>query len=95
MEAPPAHSQTQLSSASTASDEPASPAASCSSLSGSSLRRKQVCFHPLALCISTAPDGEIELAMAHAAKEELAQRKRRMGIKTYRSVLILPPRCFA
>ncbi|EGU11530.1 Proteophosphoglycan ppg4 [Rhodotorula toruloides ATCC 204091] len=68
-------------SSSTASSDPASPASSSHSEGSNS--RKQVCFHPLALCISTAPDGEIEKAMAQAAKEELAQRRRMLGIKTY------------
>ncbi|BGP34010.1 hypothetical protein JCM10296v2_005825 [Rhodotorula toruloides] len=70
-----------LNSASTTSSDPASPASSSHSEGSNS--RKQVCFHPLALCISTAPDGEIEKAMAQAAKEELAQRRRMLGIKTY------------
>ncbi|BGP10014.1 hypothetical protein JCM10049v2_005897 [Rhodotorula toruloides] len=68
-------------SASSTSSAPASPASSSQSEGSNS--RKQVCFHPLALCISTAPDGEIEKAMAQAAKEELAHRRRMLGIKTY------------
>lgn len=84
---------TRTDSASSTSSAPASPASSSQSEGSNS--RKQVCFHPLALCISTAPDGEIEKAMAQAAKEELAHRRRMLGIKTYWCVPRLPSRpCF-
>ncbi|GAA5985842.1 hypothetical protein JCM10908_006299 [Rhodotorula pacifica] len=44
---------------------------------------KHVSFHPLALRITTAPDGEPEQAMIINAREELARTKRRVGVRTY------------
>ncbi|POY73839.1 hypothetical protein BMF94_3098 [Rhodotorula taiwanensis] len=45
---------------------------------------KHVSFHPLALRITTAPEGEPEQAMVVNAAQEMAQRKRRVGVRTYR-----------
>ncbi|GAA5874360.1 hypothetical protein JCM3774_005016 [Rhodotorula dairenensis] len=44
---------------------------------------KHVSFHPLAIRITTAPDGEPEQAMIEHARDELAHRKRRVGVRTY------------
>lgn len=45
---------------------------------------KHVSFHPLAVRITTAPDGEPEQAMIEHAREELAHSKRRVAVRTYR-----------
>lgn len=52
---------------------------------GQSLRAgPHVSFHPFALRITTAPEGEAEQAMVVSAREELAHRKRKVGVRTYR-----------
>lgn len=45
---------------------------------------KHVSFHPLAVHITTAPEGEPEQTMVDHAREELSHRKRRVGVRTYR-----------
>ena len=45
---------------------------------------KHVSFHPLAVYITTAPEGEPEQTMVDHAREELSHRKRRVGVRTYR-----------
>lgn len=45
---------------------------------------KHVSFHPLAVYITTAPEGEPEKTMVDHAREELSQRKRRVRVRTYR-----------
>ncbi|BGP56981.1 hypothetical protein JCM8202_003510 [Rhodotorula sphaerocarpa] len=51
---------------------------------GQSLRAgPHVSFHPFALRITTAPEGEAEQAMVASAREELAHRKRKVGVRTY------------
>lgn len=45
---------------------------------------KHVSFHPLAVYITTAPEGEPEQTMVDHAREELSHRRRRVGVRTYR-----------